>query len=247
MSKVGNVYVGEFKENSDVSLLEQLCRHVESSVHEDGWNQKPMFFTFSQGEAVVGIPAVFVHQIPMPDFVYEDPARGMLKFLKVISSIIVEAGPGIEPDPALFEDGPHEGLTERDNMIIALNKLVAPGLLAFGIVCEPLQAPDDMPQEVAEILSQLGLLAKHPGVTRLRVLATAATDGRLGVIERKIDGEPSYTETRGEDRTGNALTFAVETACTMFEGFDLWRRVVLGQTSSFGGFDDLPITDEPQR
>lgn len=247
MTKVGNVYVGEFSENSDTGLLEQLCRHVESSVHEDGWDQKPMFFTFSQGEAVVGIPAVFVHQIPMPDFVYEDPARGMLKFLKVVSSIIIEAGPGIEPNLALLEDGPHENLTERDGMIVALNKLVAPGLLAFGIVCEPLQPPDGMSEEVAELLSQLGLLAEQPGVTRLRVLATAATDGRLGFVERGVDGEPSYTETRGEDNRGNVLAFAVETACTMFEGFDLWRRGVLRKNRLFGMFDDLPVTDEPQQ
>lgn len=209
----------------DMSPLEQMCRRIEAVVNENGWDQKPRFYVLSMfsdtsgfnqeklREMTVGegeqIAALGLHEIPMPDFCYEEPAMGLTVLLKGLAEM---------------EDA---GGEQKRDLVRLMNKMVPSNFFGFGVICEAWALPKNVvSEEEAERVARERTIDEHPDRVELRDLTFMTIEGRMGHIMRERGGFPEYEELDQPDVSGARIPTAVQVFTKVFQGFDEFRKKV---------------------
>lgn len=214
-----------------MDALEHMCRRIEALVHEDGWDQKPQFYSLSflgdvtqysgegllraakfhdhgEGEACLGGLALQITSLP--DFAYDDAATGLLKFLKMLSDM--------------------ESEHERKQLFQIMNAIVPRNFYGFGVMCEGWTLPETVSDEDIETIAGLGLMKDHPDRLEVRSLLVSTADGRIASLSRVRGGFPRYDEVdHTHDSVKGRLPTGIQLTTTLFDGFNRWRSNALSQ------------------
>ncbi len=235
-----------------VDPLEHIMRRLEAMVHENGWDAKPQFYALSQldndevpwserpapPEELKGVideewekklnAALAVGELPLPEFVYEDPARGLPMLLQFLGEIYEGKG---EPRA---EDGREVG---REDIIKLLDRLVPKGFYGFGMCYEAWSLPDSVPQEERLQHANNHTMHLRPDRIEMRALSFCTRDGRFGTVMRNRGEFPVYEMADDARRIEGRIPDVMRRITLLFAGFDALRsgripRFSWGQPSS---------------
>lgn len=200
--------------------FEHVCRRLEATVDEAGWDQPPHFYNLTllgnlpgieldQLKAAEGplVGGVAVSEIRLPEPCYMDPATGLMMLLEYLS-----------------EMSNASDVRERKDLLKILNRLVPVGFFGFGVVSEGWTLPRTIPVEERKRISDAHMMHEHPDRVELRVLTAATADGRISSVTR-IRGEiPDYTEYDEKTSLNGRVPDVVRLCTSLFDNFNKWRQ-----------------------
>lgn len=213
----------------DMDPLEQLCRTVEATVHEEGWDQRPHFYAISlvgdyktadmeeinREDATPG--GLIVVEIELPEFCYEDPAGGVMSFIRLIA-----------------EDATQHGLERSREVAKILDHMIPPNFFGFGQIYEAWAISGDSKEEIRE-WSESRMIHMHPDRVELRGMHVATRDGRFASLGRKRGEAPEYIE---HDPTDEKLVMegrvpdSIRMMTSFLVEFDEWRESIVADMES---------------